>query len=68
MTLRPYLDAVRSSLTAAICLENFSSQMVERHNKPEVEVKYVIKLMCRGEFCVLLPRKEEERKKSCHQR
>ncbi|KAF7321660.1 Transcription initiation factor TFIID complex 60 kDa subunit [Mycena kentingensis (nom. inval.)] len=36
--LRPYLAAVRSTLTAALTLENFSSQIVERHNKPEVEV------------------------------
>ncbi len=41
-TLRPYLNAVRHTLTAAICLENFSSQVVERHNKPEVEVRSVI--------------------------
>ncbi|KJE91801.1 ARP2/3 complex subunit ARPC4 [Capsaspora owczarzaki ATCC 30864] len=38
-TLRPYLDAVRATITAAVCLENFSSQHVERHNKPEVETK-----------------------------
>ncbi|KAJ3401939.1 Arp complex subunit, partial [Chytridiales sp. JEL 0842] len=38
-TLRPYLAAVRSTLTAALCLENFSSQVVERHNKPEVEAR-----------------------------
>jgi hypothetical protein len=37
-TLRPYLTAVRHTLTAAMCLDNFSSQVVERHNKPEVEV------------------------------
>ncbi|CAK9784408.1 unnamed protein product [Cutaneotrichosporon oleaginosum] len=36
-TLRPYLNAVRASLTAALTLENFSSQVVERHNKPEIE-------------------------------
>ncbi|KAH6570106.1 hypothetical protein BASA50_006016 [Batrachochytrium salamandrivorans] len=36
-TLRPYLSAVRATLTAAMCLENFGSQVVERHNKPEVE-------------------------------
>ncbi|KAL4214274.1 Arp complex subunit [Rhizopus microsporus] len=36
-TLRPYLTAVRSTLTAALCLENFSSQVAERHNYPEVE-------------------------------
>jgi actin related protein 2/3 complex subunit 4 len=28
---------VRASLTAALTLENFSSQVVERHNKPEIE-------------------------------
>ncbi|RUS31144.1 hypothetical protein BC938DRAFT_478393 [Jimgerdemannia flammicorona] len=38
-TLRPYLTAVRSTLTAALCLENFPSQVVERHNKPEIEAR-----------------------------
>ncbi|KAF8840506.1 ARP23 complex 20 kDa subunit [Paxillus ammoniavirescens] len=37
--LRPYLSAVRSTLTAALTLESFSSQVVERHNKPEVEAR-----------------------------
>jgi hypothetical protein len=32
---------VRHTLTAAMCLDNFSSQVVERHNKPEVEVRLV---------------------------
>ncbi|KAG1502294.1 hypothetical protein G6F46_003078 [Rhizopus delemar] len=36
-TLRPYLTAVRSTLTAALCLDNFSSQVAERHNTPEIE-------------------------------
>jgi len=36
-SLRPYLAAVRATLTAALTLENFASQVVERHNKPEVE-------------------------------
>ena len=36
--LRPYLDAVSRTLTAALCLRNFPSQVVERHNKPEVEI------------------------------
>eukprot|EP01132_Coremiostelium_polycephalum_P002236 gene2236-2758_t len=35
----PYLNCIRSTLTAAMCLQNFGSQIVERHNKPEVEVK-----------------------------
>lgn len=38
-TLRPYLAAVRATLTAAMCLENFASQVVERHNKPEIEAR-----------------------------
>uniref|UniRef100_A0A914WFE9 Actin-related protein 2/3 complex subunit 4 n=1 Tax=Plectus sambesii TaxID=2011161 RepID=A0A914WFE9_9BILA len=38
-SLQPYLDAVRKTLQAAMCLENFGSQVVERHNKPEVEVR-----------------------------
>ncbi|TIA97761.1 hypothetical protein E3P95_02702, partial [Wallemia ichthyophaga] len=37
-TLRPYLGTVRASLTAALNLSNFSSQIVERHNKPEIEI------------------------------
>lgn len=37
--MRPYLTAVRFSLNAALCVENFSSQIVERHNYPEVENK-----------------------------
>ncbi|CCC71651.1 hypothetical protein NCAS_0H03410 [Naumovozyma castellii] len=37
-SLRPYLTAVRFSLEAALTLSNFSSQEVERHNRPEVEV------------------------------
>ncbi|CAF4232716.1 unnamed protein product [Rotaria socialis] len=36
---KPYLDAIRATLQAAFCIENFESQVVERHNKPEVEVK-----------------------------
>ncbi|KOS15272.1 arp2 3 complex 20 kda subunit [Malassezia pachydermatis] len=38
-TLRPYLECVRSTLTAALTLENFGSQVVERHNIPEVEAQ-----------------------------
>ncbi len=40
--LQPYLDAVRATLTAAMCVENFASQLVERHNKPEVEARLVV--------------------------
>jgi actin related protein 2/3 complex subunit 4 len=37
--LKPYLDAVKATLNASLCIRNFPSQVVERHNKPEVEVK-----------------------------
>jgi actin related protein 2/3 complex subunit 4 len=38
-TLKPYLNCVRATLTAALCVDNFPSQIVERHNKPEVEAQ-----------------------------
>lgn len=38
-TLKPYLNAVKATLQAALCVQNFESRVVERHNKPEVEVK-----------------------------
>lgn len=38
-TLRPYLNAIRGTLDAALCIRNFPSQTVERHNKPEVEIR-----------------------------
>ncbi|PKI83405.1 Arc19p [Malassezia vespertilionis] len=38
-TLRPYLECVRASLTAALTLDNFASQIVERHNIPEIEAQ-----------------------------
>lgn len=38
LALKPYLDCIKATLTSALCLENFASQIVERHNKPEIEV------------------------------
>ncbi|CAI4218317.1 unnamed protein product [Parascedosporium putredinis] len=38
-SLRPYLQCVRSTLTAALCLSDFASQTSERHNVPEVEAR-----------------------------
>jgi len=38
-TLNPYLKAIRASLEAAFCIRNFASQVIERHNKPEVEAR-----------------------------
>ena len=61
-TLKPYLTAVRNTLTAAMCLENFSSQVVERHNKPEVEVKWVVSVFLKNNHF-----EKQERKKKDHQ-
>lgn len=36
--LKPYLDVIRETLHASLCISNFASQIVERHNKPEIEV------------------------------
>ncbi|XP_067008143.2 actin-related protein 2/3 complex subunit 4 [Anabrus simplex] len=57
-TLRPYLTAVRHTLNAALCLCDFSSQIVERHNKPEVEVRSSKELLLTP---VVVSRNEKER-------
>ena len=57
-TLRPYLNAIRHSLTAALCLRDFPSQAVERHNRPEVEVKSGKELMLNP---VVISRNAEEK-------
>jgi len=57
-TLRPYLNAVRSTLEAAMCLENFASQVVERHVKPEVEVRSSKELLL-APLCVARNEKEK---------
>ncbi|KAM0748552.1 ARP23 complex 20 kDa subunit [Meredithblackwellia eburnea MCA 4105] len=38
-TLRPYLACVRSTLTAALTMQDFPSQVAERHNVPEIEAQ-----------------------------
>ncbi|KAG1656847.1 Actin-related protein 2/3 complex subunit 4 [Nymphon striatum] len=57
-TLKPYLTAVRHTLTAAMCLENFESQVIERHNKPEVEVRTSKELLLTP---VVISRNEKEK-------
>jgi len=57
-TLRPYLNAVRATLEAALCLEGFTSQVVERHVKPEVEARSSKELLLRP---VCVARNEKER-------
>merc|ERR1711976_273042 len=59
-TLKPYLICVKRTLQAAMCLENFSSQKVERHNKPEIEVKESTELLLNP---VIISRIEKE---LCH--
>jgi actin related protein 2/3 complex subunit 4 len=34
-----YLKTVRATLNAAMCLQNFASQVAAGHNKPEVEAR-----------------------------
>lgn len=36
-----YLACVRSTLDAALCIRNFAAEDVERHNRPEVEMRFV---------------------------
>ncbi|SCZ90249.1 BZ3500_MvSof-1268-A1-R1_Chr9g10765 [Microbotryum saponariae] len=43
-TLRPYLACVRSTLTAALTLEAFPSQVSERHNVAEIEARCALEL------------------------
>ena len=57
-SLKPYLNCVKRTLQAAMCLENFSSQKVERHNKPEIEVKESPELLLNP---VIISRNEKER-------
>ncbi|XP_050412643.1 actin-related protein 2/3 complex subunit 4 [Patella vulgata] len=57
-TLKPYLTAVRNTVTAAMCVQNFDSQVVERHNKPEVETKSSKELLLQS---VVVSRNEKER-------
>ncbi|RNA21619.1 actin-related 2 3 complex subunit 4 [Brachionus plicatilis] len=57
-TLKPYLNAVRATLQASLCIQNFDSRVVERHNKPEVEVRKSKELLLTP---VVISRNENER-------
>ncbi|MQM16379.1 hypothetical protein Taro_049337 [Colocasia esculenta] len=57
-TLRLYLTCIRNTLEAALCLQNFPCQEVERHNKPEVELKTSPELLLNP---VLICRNEAEK-------
>ncbi len=53
-----YLQAIRDSLTAVLCIQNFASQKIERHNKPEVEVRFDKELLLNP---ILISRNEDEK-------
>ncbi|OUM54287.1 hypothetical protein BVG19_g3652 [[Candida] boidinii] len=57
-SLRPYLTAVRHSLNAALCLEDFSSQIVERHSYPEIENKHTAEVLLNP---MMISRNENEK-------
>lgn len=57
-TLAPYLSCIRHTLNAALCLRNFPSQLVERHNKPEVEIRLNKELLLNP---VIICRNENEK-------
>eukprot|EP00418_Pyrodinium_bahamense_P008627 CAMPEP_0179118760 /NCGR_PEP_ID=MMETSP0796-20121207/55871_1 /TAXON_ID=73915 /ORGANISM="Pyrodinium bahamense, Strain pbaha01" /LENGTH=172 /DNA_ID=CAMNT_0020817231 /DNA_START=55 /DNA_END=571 /DNA_ORIENTATION=+ len=39
LSLKPYLDAIRHTLRASLCLQSYPSQVAERQNRPEIEFK-----------------------------
>uniref|UniRef100_A0A7S0Z025 Actin-related protein 2/3 complex subunit 4 n=1 Tax=Hemiselmis tepida TaxID=464990 RepID=A0A7S0Z025_9CRYP len=55
---QPYLACVKSTLTAAMCLQSFACQDVERHNRPEVEVGKSKEVLLNP---VVISRNEQER-------
>jgi actin related protein 2/3 complex subunit 4 len=55
---QPYFDCIKRTLHAALCLTSFPSQVVERHNKPEVEAQSSPELMLNP---ILICRDDQER-------
>lgn len=55
---QPYFDCIKRTLNAALCLVSFPSPVVERHNKPEVEVQTSPELLLNS---LLICRDEQER-------
>ena len=56
--LATYLNAIKRTLEAALCVRNFASQDVERHNKPEIETGTSVEVIARP---VTIARSEIER-------
>jgi len=57
-SLQSYLRAIRVTLDACLCVRNFASQVVERHNKPEVEARMSKELLLSP---VVIARNESEK-------
>eukprot|EP00455_Lapot_gusevi_P016922 TRINITY_DN1889_c0_g1_i1.p2 TRINITY_DN1889_c0_g1~~TRINITY_DN1889_c0_g1_i1.p2 ORF type:complete len:169 (-),score=65.34 TRINITY_DN1889_c0_g1_i1:176-682(-) len=57
-SLAPYLNCIRKTLEASLCLRNFASQKIERHNKPEVEAQMDKELLLNP---LVISRNESER-------
>lgn len=41
MNFNSYLIEIRKNIIQSLCIQHFSSQTVERHSKPEIEIKYL---------------------------
>lgn len=65
-TLRPYLSCVRASLTAALTLENFGSQVVERHNSELIQQIRAVVCFYRQGNAILAAMKRPRQAMSIH--
>eukprot|EP00761_Pharyngomonas_kirbyi_P011731 gb/GECH01011757.1/.p1 GENE.gb/GECH01011757.1/~~gb/GECH01011757.1/.p1 ORF type:complete len:170 (+),score=26.35 gb/GECH01011757.1/:1-510(+) len=54
----PYVNCIKETLDSALCLMNFPSQVVERHNKPQVEARESKELLLNP---VVIARDNQER-------
>jgi len=55
---KPYLAIIRDTLDEALCLRTFPSQMYEKLNRPQVEVKENLELVNKP---IIISRNEEEK-------
>ena len=55
---KPYLTIIRDTLEQALCLRNFPSQLYEKINRPQVEVKENLELTSKP---VIISRNESEK-------
>ena len=55
---KPYLTVIRDSLEQALCLKNFPSQLYEKINRPQVEVRESLELINKP---IIISRNESEK-------